>query len=651
MISGPVRRLPRRRRIAGQNGSSLRSCAAVCAFIACISGSCRPQTFGSQQQSASQPTSPAYTLHTRTNLVIEDIVVTDGNHNPVHNLKANDFTVIEDGRPQHIRSFEEHTAGSNTLSRQVAMPKVAPGIFTNFSPAPQNGPVNILLLDTLNTPLQDQFFVRSQLLDYLKKASPGTQIAIFGLSNRLSILQGFTSNLEILKTALTSKRTKASSLLDDPVGGGGGGVNANSVSDALRALGGVNDPNMEQMIANVQQFEAQTGSFQLQLRARYTLDALNELARYLVGIPGRKNLIWFSGSFPVNVMPNGGDAQDPFAAAGNAEAEFRETTDLLARSQVAVYPIDARGLATSPVYSTANSGAKYARSPQAAGKDELKFAQQSAQENQTMQQMAADTGGQAFVNTNGLSEAVAKAVEAGSNYYTFTYSPTNLDWDGKFRKVEIEVRDKRFALSYRRGYYGDDPESPPKATEVTPMAVPQQGTTTVERVMMRGAPTPTQILFTTRVLPTSGTTEAKVADGNSLTPEGAKLKGAFRRYAIDFAVDQRSLTFTQSPDGLHHGFVEILTAVYDQNGTLINRTGNNVHADLSAANFARFLQTPLSFNQEISVPENGEYFLRIAVHDLQTDRAGAVEVPVNAVKNLLPLATPASGGMASSQPR
>jgi hypothetical protein len=84
-------------------------------------------------------------------------------------------------------------------------------------------------------------------------------------------------------------------------------------------------------------------------------------------------------------MPNGGDAQDPFAAVGNAEAEFRETTDLLARSQVAVYPIDPRGLVTSPVYSTANSGAKYAHSPQAAGKDELKFAQQTAQEDQTMQ--------------------------------------------------------------------------------------------------------------------------------------------------------------------------------------------------------------------------------------------------------------------------
>jgi hypothetical protein len=402
---------------------------------------------------------------------------------------------------------------------------------------------------------------------------------------------------------------------------------------------------MEQTIANVQQFEAQMGSFQLQLRTQYTLDALNELARYLVSIPGRKNLIWFSGSFPVDVMPNGGDAQDPFAATANAEAEFHETTNLLARSQVAVYPVDARGLATSPVYSTANSGAKYGRSPLAAGKDELKFAQQTAQENQTMQQMAADTGGQAFINTNGLSEAVSKAIEAGSNYYTFAYSPTNLNWDGKLRKVSIELRDKKLTLSYRRAYFGDDPEATTKAPAAKSAAT-EQSTASLDRVMMRAAPTPTQILFTIRVLPASANTEQKIAEGNSLTPEGSSLKGAFRRYAIDFAVDQHSLAFTQSSDGQHHGAIEFLTAVYDQNGTLINRTGNNIHADLSSANFAHFEHTPLSFNQDISVPEKGAYFLRIAVHDLQNDHVGAIEIPVSAVKSL-----PSLGATASAQPK
>lgn len=101
---------------------------------------------------------------------------------------------------------------------------------------------------------------------------------------------------------------------------------------------------------------------------------------------------------------------------------------------------------------------------------------------------------------------------------------------------------------------------------------------------------------------------------------------------------------------MHHDTVEFLIAIYDRNGTLINRSGSSVHADLSAANFAHFLETPLSFNQDVSVPDKGEYFLRIGVHDLNSDGFGAVEVPVNAVKNLPPLGTPAAHSAASSRP-
>ena len=70
---------------------------------------------------------------------------------------------------------------------------------------------------------------------------------------------------------------------------------------------------------------------------------MNALAHYLSGFPGRKNLIWFSGSFPFSVLPNA-DIPDPFAVMGDLSEEFRDTTSLLTRSQVAVYPVDARGL-------------------------------------------------------------------------------------------------------------------------------------------------------------------------------------------------------------------------------------------------------------------------------------------------------------------
>ena len=74
------------------------------------------------------------------------------------------------------------------------------------------------------------------------------------------------------------------------------------------------------------------------MRQLYTHAAMNQLARCIVSIPGRKNLIWLSGSFPLNILPDG-ELTDPFSVAANAKDDYRETTNLLARSQVAVYPI------------------------------------------------------------------------------------------------------------------------------------------------------------------------------------------------------------------------------------------------------------------------------------------------------------------------
>lgn len=89
--------------------------------------------------------------------------------------------------------------------------------------------------------------------------------------------------------------------------------------------------DMVQLMASVQQFEAVQASTDSQIRARATLDAMNQLAHFLAGIPGRKNLIWLSGSFPLDIFPQGG-IEHPFAAVEDSEVEFRETTNLLTRS-------------------------------------------------------------------------------------------------------------------------------------------------------------------------------------------------------------------------------------------------------------------------------------------------------------------------------
>ncbi len=585
------------------------------------------------------PSQSVPTIKTNTQIVIVDVVVTDSKGQSIHNLKASDFAVLENNVSEPIKNFEEHTA--ITAAKLPPMPRMPPGIFTNYTPTTDSGAVNVLLLDTLNTPMKDQSFVRDQLKKYLKSAPAGIRIAIFGLTSRLYLLQGFTSDPEILKTVLNQKDLKTSPLLNDPVGGGTG---PESLSEIMSDTMG-NDPTTAQVIANLQQFEAEQQSFQLQLRARYTLDAMNQLARYLSGIPGRKNLIWFSGSFPISILPDG-DLQDPFAVMADSEDEFRETTNLLSASQVAVYPVDARGLMSSPNISASNSGSKYVRSPTAFAKDETKFFQQTTSEHSTMLQMAEQTGGHAFINTNGLSQAVANAIDSGSNFYTLTYSPANTNWNGRFRKIQVRLQQQGLTLAYRRGYYADDPNAPPKHNHpVSPTTTTAAPINAMRTAMMRGVPDPTQIIFKVLVRPATTTTEDTLASGNAANP-AAKVKPPYRRYTIDFAANPRDIAFTHSPAGNYQGDIQFLTYLYDQDGTIINTSGTTVQANIPPATYDASLRTGLQFHQQISVPVKGDYYLRIGIHDVTGDHVGAIEIPVAAVRKMPPADAPTASSPA-----
>ena len=327
--------------------------------------------------------------HSEADLVLVDVVVTDAGKNPVHGLNAADFTLVENGHEQTIKTLEEHKfAQAATLP---SLPRLSPGVFTNYTPTPGSGSLNILLLDALNTPMADQTFLHDQVLEYLKEARPGTRLAIFGLTTHLRLLQGFTSDPELLRAVLNGKqgRPKGSPLMANAVAGDAPGADDPLMDLATETLG--NSPTERNALANLQQFQAEQQSTLIELRARYTLDAFNQLGRYLSGLPGRKNLIWFSGSFPINIAPDG-DLKYPFNIVASAEDEFRETTDLFTRSHVAVYPIDARGLMISPVNSVANSGSSLARNPNAFGKADAKFLAQTADEHATMERLAEATG-------------------------------------------------------------------------------------------------------------------------------------------------------------------------------------------------------------------------------------------------------------------
>jgi VWFA-related protein len=595
------------------------------------------------QTPAGQPSAPApgpdsIVLQTGTKLVVLDVVVQDADGKPVHGLHASNFQLSESKKPQQIRNAEEHTPPPAS-AHAIDLGKMPPGVFTNYTPVPPGSTLNILLLDALNTPVLYQKWVRDQLRKYIEKAPPGQRIAIFGLTNQLILLQGFTSDPAVLKDVIDHKLpSRNSTLLADPTGTGADTNIDAAFNDALAGT---------PIAVNAALFENETNAVASQQRLQITLEAFNALAHYLSGFPGRKNLLWFSGSFPTGVIsnavsPNPVTQSSPqYSVNTNA---IKQTTAALATAQVSIYPIDARGLMTDPTFDAANSGASLTEAnSRAVITDIHTFNNSQADEHATMEDLAADTGGHAFYNTNGITQAVQEAIQSGSNYYTLTYNPTDSNWNGSFRSIQLKLVDapSGIKLSYRPGYYAIPPRPLEKIDPeaVAPGTIARKSGSELaydHAAMTRGAPTPEDIIFKVRVLPFATAPEAKLAPDNTLDPD-SPAKGPFHRFAVDYALQPSEITLVPEPNGTHAGQVKFTVYVYDPNGKLLVAAHRGFNLTLKPDLYAKFIKAVLQCHMEVSVPDKTEAYLRIAVQDMPSDKFGVVEVPAAAVSKLTPL--------------
>jgi len=604
-------------------------------------------------QSSGPPPAPnaqSTVLHANAQRVVLDVVVRDKNGNLVSSLKPSDFVLTEDKTPQTILQFEEHPSLA-PVQQGPALPTLSPGTFTDFTPVPPDGTLNILLFDALNTPANDPSFMLNQLQQYVAHANPKARITIFGLANRLILLQGFTSNPNTLKSILNHQLIPRSAALQHRPGG--------SAADQQKLSGMVNTnaPSMAQLAANLQQFEAQTASMETDLRVPFTLDAFNTLGHYLSAFPGRKNLVWFSGTFPINLLAAPALKDLTPAAAELDQKEFREATDLLSNARVAVYPIDARSMMGESAPAPVSSGHRHAGKPVKYSEDLKKFSTSKTAVASAMNALATETGGSVFDNSSNLADAVANVMDAGANYYSLVYTPTNDQQDGAYREIRVSLAGNAAAsapeLAYRQGYYAEGPAAPrldvnhdrkktTKPSTTAPSATAHSTASAYEAAAMsRGAPQPQNLLFKVRVLPASNDTESSVAPDNTLDPI-VSPKGPFQRYDIDYVALPRELTLTLQPDGNHTGHVEFLAYVFDLYGRLLNATGKTFLITLTPANYDRFLHSAMACHLEISVPISKETFLRIGMRDIPSDKFGVVEVPTADVSHLAPATYPAA---------
>src|SRR5882724_6560466 len=161
-------------------------------------------TKNQQPPSAGAPSDSTPIFRASSNIVTVNVVVTDQNNQPVRGLQAKDFTVLEDGRPQSIHFFELHWPAEKKAD--TAPLQLPPHQFTNFRNQDPGGAMNIVLFDTLNTPIMDQAYGRDQLLKFLRSIPPGEPVALFTLGSRLRMVQGFTDDPEKLLRAANQMR-------------------------------------------------------------------------------------------------------------------------------------------------------------------------------------------------------------------------------------------------------------------------------------------------------------------------------------------------------------------------------------------------------------------------------------------------------------
>ena len=570
---------------------------------------------------AQAPETP--TVRATAQIVIVDVGVTDSRGNLVPHLKQSDFTITENNAPQTIAHFDEHTAPTAAaLAKQPAMPALEPNVYTNFTLAPEDGPINVLLVDTLNTAVGDQANARRQLLAFVKTMKPGTHIAVFALTTHLTLLQGFTSDPQLLLAAVSSnKLVQSSPVVGEPIG-------TESMSDRLR-------PFNPAAARGVRQSELEQSTEMDSSRVLDTLSAMNQLARYLSGMPGRKNLIWMSGSFPLNFLPNQASANHG-ASAIIFQQKLHETTNLLAASQVAIYPIDSRGLTNSPLAdATAN---KYVMTPGAIQGDTAKASALTRDDHGTMRRIADATGGRANLDTNDLRSAVDKAIDNGSNYYTLTYTPTDKKEDGSYRTIAVHLASGDYTLSHRQGYYASDGTNTTKLatnSKGTPAANTASSLDTMHAAMQHGAPAPSQILLKA-ILLSSPQPSRKPAEGNVLSP---KSKSPYRLVTVAYAANPGDISMPSRPDSTRQVALEFVAMVYDADGLLVTLQSSPVNVFVKPEGYRDFFKEGIRYQQQIAVPAKGEYFVRVGIHDLIGDKVGAIEVPAANNSNAPPPTT------------
>jgi VWFA-related protein len=498
---------------------------------------------------AAQGTGDDPVIRTSTRLVQVNVVVHDKN-GPVSGLTKNDFVLADRGRPQTISVFSVESTREPPL-REHPLP---PNTFSNHPSERPNasGSVTIVLLDKLNTRFEDQARANQQLIKFLRSFDPSDRIAIYTLGVSLRVLCDF-ADANQLQRILAKYR---------------GGVTTDfAVAEPDAANTGIAD--FDEVLDAFSEKLADATNID---RARKTLEAFVSIANHLADLPGRKNLVWVTGSLP-------------FSLASAART--------LNYANIAVYPVDARGLVGIPRQQTAvtPSGIKTGRTPpipsfRPSGLD-------------TMQELADQTGGRAFYNTNDLSGAIHLALHDSLIAYTLGFYPESNTLDGKFHDLKVGVRRAGADVRYRKGYFAF------------------KDTRASEKQSLSN-------LFTAFGSPLESAAihlEAMLERVNRPKPNSLR---------IQWTVDVRNLQLAREGD-LRTGAINVFFIQRDNAGRELDRVQDAFDIRLTKDTYEAYCKSGMKFQNDVQRKE-GLATLRIVLADRSNAAVGSLIIPLSQVK-------------------
>ena len=331
-------------------------------------------------------------------------------------LTKDDFTITEGGQQQKINYFTEQSNENLTLTASKSAP--APNTFSNRYEQKANAPTSatVILLDTRNTRAMDMAFARKQVDTFLNELQPQDRVALYVLGSKLRILHDFTQDSASIIRALGT----------DP------NVDDFRIGASEPDAADTGDGNMD---AAVSAANGRAAEFYMNNRVEQTALAIKIIADHLKGLPGRKNLVWVSAAFPIDILTaqgptpqspertgSGGGEWLPAIADSRASTSYtdqiEDATRALNSAIVAVYPVDARGLIGNPInVNQAGPRGRGAARPNTASPFPAR------QNFDTMNTFAERTGGKAFYNTNDIHGAVRKAIDDSSVTYVLGLLP------------------------------------------------------------------------------------------------------------------------------------------------------------------------------------------------------------------------------------